>query len=75
MATDHEVERLCLPTQRRTFQADRRRQAELLLARGLNDHEILAKEFIVYDALYAECRRRMAESGKGSIFRIVLPSA
>ena len=29
-------------------------------ALGLADHEILAREFIVYDALYAECRRRVA---------------
>jgi len=28
-------------------------------ALGLSDHEILAKEFIVYDALYAECKRRV----------------
>jgi hypothetical protein len=28
-------------------------------ALGLNDHEILAREFIVYDALYAECQRRV----------------
>jgi hypothetical protein len=27
-------------------------------ALGLTDHEILEREFIVYDALYAECRRR-----------------
>jgi len=27
-------------------------------ALGLSDHEILAREFIVYDALYAECQRR-----------------
>jgi hypothetical protein len=26
---------------------------------GLLDHEILEREFIVYDALYAECKRRM----------------
>jgi len=26
---------------------------------GLSDHEILAREFIVYDALYAECRHRV----------------
>ena len=26
---------------------------------GLSDHEILAREFIVYDALYAECKRRV----------------
>jgi hypothetical protein len=29
-------------------------------ALGLNDHDILAGEFIVYDALYAECQRRVA---------------
>lgn len=28
-------------------------------ALGLSDHEILASEFIVYDALYAECERRV----------------
>jgi len=28
-------------------------------ALGLSDHEILAREFIVYDALYAECRRQV----------------
>jgi hypothetical protein len=27
-------------------------------ALGLSDHEILDREFIVYDALYAECKRR-----------------
>ena len=27
-------------------------------ALGLSDHEILAREFVVYDALYAECQRR-----------------
>jgi hypothetical protein len=26
---------------------------------GLSDHEILESEFIVYDALYAECQRRI----------------
>ena len=26
---------------------------------GLSDHEILEREFIVYDALYAECRKRV----------------
>jgi hypothetical protein len=31
-------------------------------ALGLEDHEILAREFIVYDALYAECRRRVKGS-------------
>lgn len=29
-------------------------------ALGLSDRDILAKEFIVYDALYAECQRRVA---------------
>jgi hypothetical protein len=29
-------------------------------ALGLGDHEILEREFIVYDALYAECQRRVA---------------
>ena len=31
-------------------------------ALGLSDHEILGKEFIVYDALYAECKRRAASA-------------
>lgn len=26
---------------------------------GLSDHEILQREFVVYDALYAECKRRV----------------
>jgi hypothetical protein len=34
-------------------------------ALGLSDHEILAREFIVYDALYAECRRRVGQHGQG----------
>jgi len=29
-------------------------------ALGLTDHDILAKEFVVYDALFAECTRRTA---------------
>ncbi|SRR5258705_1111725 len=29
-------------------------------ALGLSDHEILEKEFIVYEALYAECKRRVS---------------
>ena len=29
-------------------------------ALGLSDHEILAREFGVYDALYAECQRRIS---------------
>ena len=33
-------------------------------ALGLSDHEILAREFVVYDALYAECQRRVSVSGK-----------
>lgn len=32
-------------------------------ALGLTDHEILQREFVVYDALYAECGRRI-ESGE-----------
>lgn len=28
-------------------------------ALGLSDHEILKSEFVVYDALYAECKRRV----------------
>lgn len=28
-------------------------------ALGLTDHEILQREFVVYDALYAECKRRV----------------
>ena len=31
-------------------------------ALGLSDHEILDREFIVYDALYAECLRRVNPS-------------
>jgi len=31
-------------------------------ALGLSDHEILDREFIVYDALYAECRRRVTSA-------------
>src|SRR5712692_2138988 len=30
-------------------------------ALGLSDREILEREFIVYDALYAECKRRVAD--------------
>ena len=33
-------------------------------ALGLSDYEILAKEFIVYDALYAECKRRGTSASK-----------
>ena len=29
-------------------------------ALGLTDHEILRREFVVYDALYAECQRKAA---------------
>jgi len=31
-------------------------------ALGLTDHEILEREFIVYDALYAECQRQVNPS-------------
>jgi hypothetical protein len=34
-------------------------------ALGLSDHEILAREFIVYDALYAECQRRIRTGSQG----------
>ncbi len=30
---------------------------------GLSDHQILDREFIVYDALYSECQRRIAAAG------------
>lgn len=33
-------------------------------ALGLSDDEILNREFIVYDALYAECNRRVASMGQ-----------
>ena len=33
-------------------------------ALGLSDPEILKQEFVVYDALYAECRRRTASESK-----------
>jgi hypothetical protein len=33
-------------------------------ALGLSDQQILEREFIVYDALYAECRRRVASAPK-----------
>jgi hypothetical protein len=31
-------------------------------ALGLSDHEILQREFVVYDALYAECKRKAKAS-------------
>ncbi|MEK7754831.1 MAG: chromate resistance protein ChrB domain-containing protein [Acidobacteriota bacterium] len=34
-------------------------------ALGLTDHEILEREFIVYDALYAECKRRAGATSEG----------
>jgi hypothetical protein len=30
-------------------------------ALGVSDHEILEREFVVYDALYAECKRRVGK--------------
>src|SRR5690349_55522 len=33
-------------------------------ALGLSDHEILEREFIVYDALYAECLRRVTSPAR-----------
>ena len=32
---------------------------------GLSDHEILEREFVVYDALYAECKRRVGAASRG----------
>lgn len=32
-------------------------------ALGLGDHEMLQRQFVVYDALYAECRRQAAFGG------------
>ena len=29
---------------------------------GLSDHEILEREFVVYDALYAECKRQVTKA-------------
>jgi hypothetical protein len=31
---------------------------------GLNDHDILEREFAVYDALYLECKERISNAGK-----------
>ena len=31
-------------------------------ALGLSDHDILDREFVVYDALYAECRKRLGHT-------------
>jgi hypothetical protein len=36
---------------------------------GLSDHEILEREFVVYDALYQECKERIAPS-RPSFFEI-----
>lgn len=35
-------------------------------ALGLSDHEILEREFVVYDALYQECRQRPAKMSPSS---------
>jgi hypothetical protein len=35
-------------------------------ALGLSDQEILKQEFVVYDALYAECQRRVGADGKAN---------
>jgi hypothetical protein len=35
-------------------------------ALGLTDHEILTREFVVYDALYAECRNRLRNARRES---------
>jgi hypothetical protein len=31
-------------------------------ALGLSDHEILEREFVLYDALYAECKRQASQA-------------
>ena len=36
-------------------------------ALGLSDREILQREFVVYDALYAECQRRVSRAGGKSV--------
>jgi len=36
-------------------------------ALGLSDCEILQREFVVYDALYAECQRRVSRAGGKSV--------
>jgi hypothetical protein len=35
-------------------------------ALGLSDNEILEREFVVYDALYAECQRRVSAAEKST---------
>jgi hypothetical protein len=44
-------------------------------ALGLTDHEILEREFVVYDTLYQECKKRAANPNtpakKASLFEIV----
>ena len=41
---------------------------------GLSDHKILEREFVVYDALYQECKRQLTNatksSGAASLFEI-----
>ena len=41
---------------------------------GLSDHQILEREFVIYDALYQECKRQMTNatksSGAASLFEI-----
>ena len=43
-------------------------------ALGLTDHEILEREFVVYDALYQECKKRAANANRpgrtASLFEI-----
>jgi|ERR1700674_1585088 len=38
-------------------------------ALGSTDHEILEREFIVYDALYAECKYRITKNKKAKVAR------
>ena len=54
------------PTPTTRFGISRRRPGLKAIAEGFrhlglaDDHEILAKEFVVYDALYAYCRAKTA---------------
>jgi hypothetical protein len=41
-------------------------------ALGLSDHEILEKEFIVYDALHAECKRWVSTAAPSSAAKLAI---
>lgn len=40
-------------------------------ALGLTDHEILEREFIVYDALYAECKHRLTKNKDALVGKVL----